>query len=250
MHRMTKADGAGDRVTTLADARRLKLLPSVTSIIGILAKPALETWKINQAVLATMKAPRADGESDDYWCQRVRDAAFEQVEDAADLGSEIHAALESATAGELWDAERYGVYVQPVLDFIAREGLCITGREKRLVNGTHGFAGQTDLLFTDRDGRPGVLDYKTRKTKPGEKVSAYDEHRLQLAAYAATEYGDANIGRVRAINVFVSTTEPGRVEFVSHGDLTRDWQAFKMLASIWRYSKNYDPRFLESSLVR
>lgn len=250
MHRIMRADGSGDRATTLSDAKRLKLLPSVTSIIGILAKPALETWKINQAVLATMKAPRADGESDDYWCQRVRDAAFEQVEDAADLGSEIHAALESATAGELWDAERYGVYVQPVLDFIAREGLCITGREKRLVNGTHGFAGQTDLLYTWGGGLPGVLDYKTRKTKPGEKVSAYDEHRLQLAAYAATEYGEASLPTVKAFNVFVSSTEPGRVEFVQHGDLSRDWAAFKMLASIWRYSKNYDPRFLESSLVR
>ena len=79
-------------------------------------------------------------------------------------------------------------------------------------------------------------------TKPGEKVAAHDEHRLQLAAYAATEYGDAYIGRVRAINVFVSTTEPGRVEFVAHGDLTRDWQAFRLLASLWRYVKDYDPR--------
>ena len=110
------------------------------------------------------------------------------------------------------------------------------------MNTGHGFAGTTDLLFTHGDGLPGILDYKTKKTKPGEKVPAYDEHRLQLAAYGATEYGDAYIGRVRAINVFVSTTEPGRVEFVTHGDLTQDWAAFRLLASLWRYVKGYDPR--------
>ena len=44
MHRIVKADGSGDRATTINDAKRLKLLPSVTSIIGILVKPALETW--------------------------------------------------------------------------------------------------------------------------------------------------------------------------------------------------------------
>ena len=250
MHRIVKADGSGDRATTINDAKRLKLLPSVTSIIGILAKPALETWKMNQVALATLRTPKSEPETAEYWCQRVRDAAFEQVEDAADTGTKVHAALEAAVAGEPYDVAAWGVYVQPVLDLIAREGLTVTAREKRIVNTDHGFAGTTDLLFTHGGGLPGILDYKTKKTKPGEKVTAYDEHRLQLAAYAATEYGDAYIGRVRAINVFVSTTEPGRVEFVTHGDLTRDWQAFKLLASLWRYSKKYDPRFLESSLVR
>ena len=242
MHRIMKADGSGDRVTTVSDAKRLRLLPSVTSVIGILAKPALETWKMNQVALATLRTPKDAAETPDYWCRRVRDAAFEQVEDAADTGTKVHAALEAAVAGEPWDEEAWGVYVRPVLDYIAREGLAVTGREKRIVNADHGFAGTADLLFTHGLDQPGILDYKTKKTKPGEKVAAYDEHRLQLAAYAATEYGDAYIGRVRAVNVFVSTTEPGRVEFVTHGDLTRDWQAFKLLDSLWRYAKGYDPR--------
>ena len=242
MHRIMKADGSGDRATTISDAKRLGLLPSVTSIIGILAKPALDSWKMNQVALATLRTPKSAEEAAEYWCRRVRDAAFEQVEDAADTGTKVHAALEAAVAGEPYDVEAWGVYVQPVLDLIAREGLTVTAREKRVVNAGHGFAGTTDLLFTDRDGRPGILDYKTKKTKPGEKVSAYDEHRLQLAAYAATEYGDAYIGRVRAYNVFVSSTEPGRMEAVQHGDLSRDWAAFRLLASLWRYVKNYDPR--------
>lgn len=242
MHRVMKADGSGDRATTLKDARRLGLLPSVTGVIGVLARPSLESWKMKQVAQAAMRMPKAETESEEYWVRRVIEGAFEQVEDAADVGSSVHAALEAGVAGDAYDEARWGVYVRPVLDGIAGRGLAVTAREKTLVNACHGFAGTADLFFTWPDGAPGILDYKTKRTRSGEKVEAYDEHRLQLAAYAATEYGDAYIGRVRAINVFVSTTEPGRVEAVQHGDLSRDWAAFRLLASLWRYVKNYDPR--------
>jgi hypothetical protein len=129
-----------------------------------------------------------------------------------------------------------------VLDGVAGLGLAVTAREKTLVNAGYGFAGTSDLFFTWPDDAPGILDYKTKRTKPGEKVEAYDEHRLQLAAYAATEYGEDVIGRVRAVNVFVSSTEPGRVEWVYHGDLTPDWNAFMLLCGLWRHLKGYDPR--------
>jgi hypothetical protein len=65
---------------------------------------------------------------------------------------------------------------------------------------------------------------------------------MQLAAYAATYWGETEIGRVLAANVFISTTEPGRVEVVKHANPERDWQAFKLLAAVWRYVKSYDPR--------
>ncbi len=45
-----------------------------------------------------------------------------------------------------------------------------------------------------------------------------------------------------AVNVFVSSTEPGRVEWVHHGDLTPDWGAFRLLCGLWRHLKGYDPR--------
>ena len=55
------------------------------------------------------------------------------------------------------------------------------------------------------------------------------------------EFGDY-LGRVLAANVFVSTTEPGRVEVVKHANIPRDWEAFKLVAAMWRYLKGYDPR--------
>ena len=37
------------RPTTLRDARKLDLLPSVTNILGVVAKPELVDWKMEQA---------------------------------------------------------------------------------------------------------------------------------------------------------------------------------------------------------
>ena len=41
-----------ERNTTLRDAKTYGLVPSVTTIIGMIAKPGLENWKITQAIKA------------------------------------------------------------------------------------------------------------------------------------------------------------------------------------------------------
>jgi hypothetical protein len=241
MHRLPTADGAGERMTTIRDAKRLGLYPSVTSILNLLAKPGLETWKLNQMALATLRAPRQENEGEEYWCNRVRNAAFEQVEQAADLGTIIHGALEAAMAGNEFDPAM-AVYVEPVRSWLCESGIVVLEREVRLVNTAHGFAGTADVMFRYGENGIGILDYKTRKTEPGKAVVAYEDQAMQLAAYAATFWGEENVGRVLAANVFISTTEPGRMEVVKHPALERDWQAFKMVAALWRYVKGYDPR--------
>ena len=94
----------------------------------------------------------------------MRNAAFEQVEQAADLGTMIHGALEAAMAGEPYDPE-LRVYIQPVLEWKEKTGIQIVDREIRLVNKAEGFAGTADVLFRYGQQGIGILDYKTRKTK-------------------------------------------------------------------------------------
>ncbi len=241
VHKLPTADGKGERPTTIRDAKRLGLFPSVTGILSILAKPGLEKWKLDQVALATLRTPKQPDESPDYWCNRVRNAAFEQVEQAADLGTMIHGALELAMAGEPY-ADDLRPYVEPVMAWKQRIGIEIIEREVRLVNKQHGFAGTSDVLFRYGRSGIGILDYKTRKTKPGEAVSAYDNQAMQLAAYGATYWGEENVGRLLAANVFISTTEPGRMEVVKHPAIAQDWEAFRMVAALWRYQKGYDPR--------
>jgi hypothetical protein len=241
-HRLPRSGGDGERATTITDARRMGLYPSVTSILNVLAKPGLEKWKLDQVALATLRTPKQDGESEDYWCNRVRNVAFEQVDQAADLGTMIHGALEAAMAGQAFDLA-LAPYVEPVLAWKAAVGIHIVDREVRMVNKAEGFAGTADVLFRFGRNGMGILDYKTRKTKPTEKtIAAYDNQAMQLAAYAATYWGPENIGDVLAANIFISTTEPGRIAVVKHEHLAWDWEAFRTVAQLWRYQKGYDPR--------
>ena len=58
-----------ERNTTVKDARELGLLPSVTTIIGCAAKPALDVWKQQQAILAALTLPRiAVAQNGRLWC--------------------------------------------------------------------------------------------------------------------------------------------------------------------------------------
>ncbi len=75
-YQVPRADGKGLRPTTLRDARKLGLVPSVTGIIRCAAAPQLEAWKRKQLALACLTLPRIEGESaDDFMVRAERDAA-------------------------------------------------------------------------------------------------------------------------------------------------------------------------------
>jgi len=101
------------------------------------------------------------------------------------------------------------------------------------------------VLAKGKKGQLVILDYKTRKTKEGEKVTTYDGQGMQLAAYAVAQWGEAMLDKVTAANVFISTTEPGRMEVCKHEDLRGEWEAFKAACVLWRKAKGFDPRRIE-----
>jgi hypothetical protein len=97
---LPKSKGDGLRAATIRDAKKLGLLPSVTNILGVIAKPGLDKWKLNQVALAAFASPPDGKESEDYYTGRIIEAAFTQVVQAADLGSKIHDGLEKVFEGE------------------------------------------------------------------------------------------------------------------------------------------------------
>ena len=265
-HRLPRVRGGGLRPTTLRDARRLQLFPSVTSILGIFAKPQLDKWKMRQVAHASMRLDRTEGESDDYFADRIIEEAFAQVEQAADLGSRIHDAIDKHFDGNPIPDDLV-TYIQPVLKWKEAKDLEFVERELRVVNKAHGFAGTMDVACVkfgsgeehskfnverstfdvrqlSRQSAIGVVDFKTRKTKPGAKVTSYDGQAMQIAAYGATYWGEENLPRMFGANAYISTTEPGRLEVCSYTpqQLMAEWEVFKMACAIWRHSKSYDPR--------
>ena len=93
MYTLIGANGK-ERNTTLRDAKSLGLVPSVTTIIGMIAKPSLENWKISQAIRATELNPKSDDESIEVYINRCKQEARKVGLDAAKQGTKIHAQIE------------------------------------------------------------------------------------------------------------------------------------------------------------
>ena len=240
MHEVPKASGEGMRATTLADARRTMLLPSVTGILSVMSKPQLESWKMNKVAKAALTTDKSFSLDDDAWARAVIENAFKEVDDAADLGTRSHAAIEAATQGKAFPDD-LRQYVNPVLAWREANHITSMESEKVVVNLAEGYAGTMDDAFTAGDTF-GVIDYKTRRTVPKRKVTAYDGQAMQLSAYAVPYWGLEKIGKVRILNVYISTTEPGRVDVIEHEDVPKHWAAFLNVCALWRYQNNYDPR--------
>jgi len=231
-----------ERNTTIADARKNNWYPSVSGVIGVLDKGDLSNWKHRQITSAAFITQPQAGEFPEAYHARIMDAAFKQVNDAADLGTRIHAAIENHCTGKPYDGA-LKPYVDGAQQWLDNNDVRLCRHEMRLVNRVEGFAGTTDAEFVTPTMR-GILDWKSRKTKPGNPVQPYDTQVLQIAAYGKTYFNQPFGG----VNVYVSTTEIingcARVEatWYTEAECVAAWDAFKHAAALWRYLKKYDPR--------
>jgi hypothetical protein len=234
-----------ERNTTLRDARKLKLIPSVTGITGIFAKPGLERWKLNEICRIAFELEPIDGESLADFTDRCLVAHQKPKETAADFGIEVHDSLDKYFEGKPIP-DHLLEYVQPAFDWKQKNQLEFIEREKILINSQHGFGGMVDIVGKGPDGQQFIIDWKTRKTKPKVKVTSYDFQVHQIAAYGGTYFGEEEIleGRVYGANCIISSTEPGRFEVISYApeELAEAWKSFVAACEIWRSLKKYDPR--------
>jgi hypothetical protein len=80
------------------------------------------------------------------------------------------------------------------------------------------------------------------------KVEPYETQVMQIAAYIAAHWGIADGESIPknavGYNVFISTTEVGRVEVAEYDyqQLKEAWDAFKNCLALWRYVNGFDPR--------
>lgn len=228
-----KAKDGSDRPTTLRDAKKLGLIPSVTTIIKAAANPGLEAWKLNQMMLAALTLPRAEGESEVSFVARVQNDSREQARAAAERGTEVHAAIEQFFDGTI-QADALP-YLEAVYKGVEKHfGILRWSVEKSFAS-DEGFGGKIDLHSMDGDGV--VIDFKTKEftSETLDKAQGFDEHVMQLAAYRV----GLGIPKARCANVFVSVTEPGLVvvkEWMPE-ELDRGWKMFNALKNYW-YAKS------------
>lgn len=226
------------RATTLSDARKHGYVPSVTTVLGVLAKPALETWKVKQGILAALTLTRQPDESDEAYLARVLSDSGEQAKKAAEEGTRIHDACEHAMKGE-WFPPQYEPHVAAVRAELTRLFPSVTDwvAEASFAS-PMGYGGKVDL-HSPSTGI--VVDYKGKDGdfSDGKKL-AYDQH-YQLAAYQV----GLELPRNVCANLFVSRTHPGCL--ASHvwkvADMEHGWQVFEAALATWKRLRKFDSGF-------
>lgn len=238
-HWVSKKDGTGNRPTTLRDAKEQNLLPSCTSVLSILAKPALQEWLIRNAVHAVTTAPDILGESLDAKITRVLDTERQQDEEsqrAMDRGTEIHDALEKLAKGEPIEPA-IAPWVEPAWESF--RGQKILHTEHVLVG--PGYAGKADII-SEVAGKVCITDYKSTRKLPKE---SWLEHQLQIAGYCralfATVGGDPE--NILSANLYISTVDCGKYILCFNPHWMDAWTyGFAPLIQHWQWVKSYIPK--------
>lgn len=193
-----------------------KVVPSVTTVLGILNKPALLQW-----------AWQCGMDGLDY--RSVRD-------NAADIGTLAHYLVMMHLKGEKPDTSEYSAqdisqaetcFIK-YLDWEKGNPIEPILVEEPLVSEKHGFGGTIDCLAR-LNGDLVLLDYKTGK-------AIYSEMASQLAAYREllAENGH-QIANARILRIGRDESE-GFEERVMI-DLSREWEIFRHCLEIYKLQK-------------
>jgi len=217
-----------ERNTRLTDARERGLVPSVTTITGLLAKPGLNNWLQQQVLLAALTLPRAEGESEENWLQRVMSDAKSTGREAADRGTRLHGVLEEYYQGKNLVFPDFVHNVNTALESHFGTNH-VWEAERSFAFG--GYGGKVDLISANI-----VVDFKSKEGDLS-KIPIYETMTMQLAAYRV----GLHMPNARCANVFF--TESGEVKVVEHDEevLEKAWKMFSAIFYYWKLKNNYEP---------
>lgn len=219
-----------ERNATLADARKLKLVPGASSISRCAASPGLERYKIEQGILTAIASPIRNGETEREWLGRVKWESGDTGRKAAQLGSEIHGALQGHFEGILPAADyQFSQSVVAVAEAIATNFPGCQWRSEQAFGCPDGYGGTTDLVSACGSF---VLDFKTKEFDDPKAEFGYDDNAQQLAAYRR----GLGFPNAQCANLFISRTTPGLVVIRkwAEDELARGWAMFLALLNYWK----------------
>ena len=230
-YEMEKKDGSGLRPVTLRDARKMNLYPSVTGIMAELAAPALEMWKIKQAVIASRGLRKRKDETDDQFAMRANAKAKEALKARAEQGTRTHDAMESYFAGEPISSE-YIVMIENVEREMHNYNIYNEAWIAEESFARNGYGGKVDLHCSNA-----VLDFKT-KEKWDKPPVLYDNHFMQIAAYRR----GLGLPDARGFIMFLNEeTQEAHLAELTKPQLDKGWSMFLACLHLWQAKRGYYP---------
>jgi len=188
-------------------------VPGVTTVLGVMAKPALIRWA-NQQGLKGIDTTK-------------------YVDSMAAVGTLAHAMIEAHLTGETADTSDYShnqidLAENAVLSYLSWEkghDLRVIRTEAQLVSEDYRFGGTIDC-YGVLDGVPTLVDFKTSK-------AIYDEHLYQVSAYAALlEEHDYVVDRIMILQVGRDETEGFSTRTLD--DWTHEFHIFQCSLNLYR----------------
>ncbi len=241
LYTVPMANGKGERDTTLRDARKLNLVPSVTTILGIVDKPALTRWKLEQlfeAITSYLPSRTMSLEQMAEYKKTVFSMSEKKGKDAAELGSKIHDALEKYYLGEKFPTNLQQFTI-PVVELLLSTFGNVSWVPEAFFAYKDGYGGKCDLHLLPCDEYPNgvILDFKTKSAEDFSKVKAYDEQCMQLVAYRE----GFNLPKAECYNLFISTKEPGKLLLHKweEKECQKACKMFSYLLNYWQESNNF-----------
>lgn len=248
LHTVKSAEG-NDRNTTLADARKLGLYPSVTTITKVIANNSLDRWKQAQMLNACSANPKSESEDLADYEYRMRQLAQKKMVDARAFGSLFHSAIDELNkTGFLTEKyEEIKPFVKHYIQWTRDLSIQFIDTEFVAVNNKLGYAGQVDALAIV-DGKLTLLDYKTqdvKKTgKDGElKPNYYSSWVWQLAAYKNADWPNKPKRISQVMSVVLCSQEPCYpiTKIWSQEEIADAWRLFQHANAIWQLLNKFDP---------
>lgn len=270
----TTGTNGKERPVTLADARKTKAVPSVTTITGIIKSDGLQRYFDRQMFDATVRMVAKDQERGiwisfkewfktifskpeltDVFFARCHEASRAHGKAAADKGTALHAAIETFLLGEYYFGEIYEPHVEKIIATLFQYGIDLGsgGEPEKSFAHPMGFGGKVDYHdrprfvrhLGDKSTRLShlattglVIDFKSKPKIDHGKRYAYGNHAMQLAAYR----NGLGIPFARCINVFVGVEDKGvLIHEWAEADLQKAWAQFVHLTKFWQLEKDYFP---------
>jgi hypothetical protein len=241
--------------------------PSVTSIIGVLDKPAIVTWAKNEVAKTAVDRWEEVGayiqkegpDTAKKWLTSLPDF---QRDTAAKLGSGVHLLADMVSRGQESDPKTFQVAPEeePYLEgfrgflrWLESHGGKIVSSEK-MIWSTDGYAGTYDLIIRfscECHFGLWLTDIKTRKG------ATYPEDALQLIAYGTADwiitennpvpYPMPYIQRYGVLHLRPSLYTDTGWRLIEYPLIPSDRMAFLGALEIWRWKQ--EKRYTQSKLV-
>lgn len=209
-------------------------LPSVTTICGVLEKPALVQWAANQACDYIMYNLAQVSKGIGPWypedvgpiVEKARKEFRSASKKAMDIGSNVHAAIEYLlkTGKEpVISADEELAGYMAFLEWADHHDFLAIETEHTVYSDK--YAGTCDLICT-LNGKKYLIDFKTSTMRDG--TAAYPEHRFQVAAYRQTD------PTIEGTGVLYLNEQDGYPQWRDvSGTYEKDVAVFNCLVELW-----------------